>query len=841
MKRKVAKPPFLRMLPPEVLWLLVALSFLLFCFQFITLNKLGVLPPSALFFTLSRYVEEVTASQISFDWLDMLLTGMIASIFIVLIVLEITRNRISLFLAHFLTSDLRAAILLSISSLVITRFYFAPGMLSWAGDAPQHIVYSDITSRIMADGQWPIWTNWYGTGSPYLQFYGFFFFLLAGLTDMICRDVSVSLKLLLAATHLVSGIGMYFLARTLCRSRRAGFLAGIGYVICFWHTQHVLFMGRLPLSLFYALLPWPFYYFERLRISPHRSTLAAGGGLTLGLLILTHPGYGFWATALLALYMGVQVLGIAGKKDLWSILSYSIAILLAGLAFSACLTLPMWVERDFTGLRAGFAAVSFSGVPDPTWQHLLIWSNFRFWLLALPQSAQHWYGGYLGLSLVAIALFGLIGNARSGRGWPPPQAAGGLCLLFSLLLVFGYRWPFISSLPGIHILASYRYLVFVTFFLTLMVGFGTRALLILIGRKRRAIPLFSSLLLLVALDLGPTTFQQPYSSEYTEDNPSNYPLSFFTGFSTEAMDGFSTEAMEYYNRGELPPYRIFWALRDINPYLALGRLAFAIHTPTPQAPHPGELRANDEFVRPLERYISVVLAKLPKTKSEVSSIKTIDVITDALGLLNVKHLLATQANKDIGVLTFVDHTPILVSPRISGISSIKSEPIGQQLEMKEFQSVLGEHEVDTSYKLLSLFWVVRNTGVNLHNKTCDRVILSKYQGDENLGTSPAVELLSHQVWNQRVEIRARVSAPCFARLAYAYFPYLHVYVDGNEVESMETADHFVALRLEAGEHLIVLEPHLSPLRRILLWLDLIMLGAAIWVWVRERRRQIPAR
>ena len=41
-------------------------------------------------------------------------------------------------------------------------------------------------------------------------------------------------------------------------------LAGLAYVLSFWHTQQVLIMGRLPLSLFYALLPLPFYFWEGL-------------------------------------------------------------------------------------------------------------------------------------------------------------------------------------------------------------------------------------------------------------------------------------------------------------------------------------------------------------------------------------------------------------------------------------------------------------------------------------------------------------------------------------------------------------------------------------------------
>ena len=78
----------------------------------------------------------------------------------------------------------------------------------------------------------------------------------------------------MAGTHIISGIGMYFFVGNLCQSRRAGFIAGLGYVLCFWHTQQVLIMGRLPLSLFYALLPWPFYAVESMIRSPYKMRAA---------------------------------------------------------------------------------------------------------------------------------------------------------------------------------------------------------------------------------------------------------------------------------------------------------------------------------------------------------------------------------------------------------------------------------------------------------------------------------------------------------------------------------------------------------------------------------------
>ena len=100
-----------------------------------------------------------------------------------------------------------------------------------------------------------------------------------------------------------------------------------------------------------------------------------------------------------------------------------------------------------------------------------------------------------------------------------------------------------------------------------------------------------------------------------------------------------------------------------------------------------------------------------------------------------------------------------------------------------------------------------------------------------------MEVLEHRVWNQRVELRIRTSSACFARLSYAYYPYLRVTVNGREVAPLRTAGRFIALRLSGGEHQIVLEPVLSPLRRGLLILNLVLLAAAAFVWVRMQRRK----
>ena len=117
--------------------------------------------------------------------------------------------------------------------------------------------------------------------------------------------------------------------------------------------------------------------------------------------------------------------------------------------------------------------------------------------------------------------------------------------------------------------------------------------------------------------------------------------------------------------------------------------------------------------------------------------------------------------------------------------------------------------------------------------SCDVVVLIAGGAKRDLGTNPQAEILKHRVENERVVIQMQVDAACFARLAYAHYPYLQVRVDGKEVESWPTAGGFIAIELAAGRHQIELVPYLSPLRKAMLGILLVLLvvsGGNLWWW-----------
>ena len=222
------------------------------------------------------------------------------------------------------------------------------------------------------------------------------------------------------------------------------------------------------------------------------------------------------------------------------------------------------------------------------------------------------------------------------------------------------------------------------------------------------------------------------------------------------------------------------------------------------------------FGEPLERLTSPVLG------SEGRGIDNPEDYLAGLHLLNVKkvYALVSDTSQPTGwsVLSwsFPGFGPIIVSPRATGWAYPASE----------FGTPASEQRV------LDL---IRAMGVNSGTGTCKQILLADSTFSQNLGGAPEAEVLSHRVWNQRIELTVRVTGPCFARLAYACYPYLRVTVDGEIAHAMPTAGRFIALRLEAGEHTILLEPYLSPLRRTLLGVDLVLLAVGAFVLVRQRK------
>ncbi len=393
------------------------------------------------------------------------------------------------------------------------------------------------------------------------------------------------------------------------------------------------------------------------------------------------------------------------------------------------------------------------------------------------------------------------------KSWGPAA-----CLILSLLLVFGYRWPLIGSLSVVQAFNAGRYLLFVAFFLCAMVGVGSVALVGFFRSRGRRVTVFTVLLLVVFTDLGPATFQQPYIRGSELERPQ------LVG--TEATGFLRSEAARFAN-GEIPNNRNYFATDTEYRPLAISYLPVSTGLVTFLGLYNEALLATTIFCQPLEKLLNSAIRTAEKLESPGQH--SFGFIQDALHLTNVRRFMARSTDRsELMIWRTPTVSPVVVSPKVTGWDLLSRNNTG----------------IDKQSAFLRL---VKQMGINGEKNTCERILLATREGTEDLGTDPSVRVLEHRVWNQRVEMVIRTSSPCFARLAYAFYPYLSVTVNGNKVVPYQTAGSFIALRLSEGEHRIVLEPVLSPLRRGLLGLSLAIVVACFAYFGWRARHHWPIR
>ena len=808
--------------PFPTLWILIFLGCLSFCIQYVTIDKLSVLAPSLSYLTLTKYIQAIN-EKVSFGWIDILLFVLFLATSALILWQEKRNRALTDFLQDVFSSERKTLYLLLGFSFVCVRFYFARGDMHWSADAAPHIAQAYLAARAIADGELPIWTFLIGNGSPYMQNYGFAFFYLVGLVDFFCRNIFLSLKLVMSTTHVLSGIGMYYLASSLCQSRRAGFIAGLGYVLCFWHTQHVLIMGRLPPSLFYALLPWPFYAVESLIRSSYKMRAALIGGLSIALLNFTHPGYGAYAMVFWGCYCIVRLWSLWGHPDLKSLFRAGVLLLVLGISFSAYMNVGMWFEREHTdmhdfraGLKGTSEQVGLSILPDPTWRHLLGWSNHRFWLI--PPEPFHWYGGYLGISLCVLALAG-IGVAFFQRNKLRHYVASWACLLLSILVVFAYHLPPFNMLSLIHASNASRYLLFLAFFLALAAGIGTFMLLQHRPRQLSRNRCFTLLFLFLWIDLFPATFLHAY-------------LPSLDRSSSGGFKNIWKASIPFSERGEVPNYRVLWIDKDEYHAFRKAYPLFMSETPISEAFHPGELRTRSTFTDPFLQVANYIAPDLVAKPDQLNANdRVFKLLRSGFYLLNTRYMILSSNNKALR-LSLEHNSPIVVSSRLVGYDGEAT----YQIELT------GANLDSLSARAISqVLWIIGEMGIRPHDNACKRIFIRDREGSD-LGTEPTAQVLEHVVRHQQVKMKVAVSEACYARLAYAYFPYLQITVDGTPVQPLETDGRFIALPLEAGEHDIVIQARLSPLRRGLIGFSVVMLlGILALVFMEHKRKSSGSR
>lgn len=705
---------------------------------------------------------------------DVVLLAGIAFTFLTLLGIEFSTGRVTAFFGWVFEKESRSRCCLLAFSLIAVRFYFSYGRLGIDGDAAHHVFHTWIAAESLRSGVWTVWTPILSVGTMFVQFYGWTFAYLSGLFAWAI-GVETGLKLLLGLLHAISGLTCYLYVRSLTGSRSAGFLAGLTYVMTFWHIQLVMIMGRLPVALVFALLPLPFYCLEQLRREKSRRTVVLGA-LSVAALVFTHPGYGFWCVALLGVYLLIHALSSPSYPT-----RSAVASVLMGLLLSSCMTVPVLLEREWTGLHGGFPLALHH---KPTWTHLLAWSNYRTRIVTLPAGREHWFGAYIGLSVLALTLLGYAYSRRRfvispRRDFP---IAG---FLLSLLLTFGYGIPGIRDLPMQTAMGPDRFMVFGVFLLSVSAGIATHAL-----NRIPWIPggSFVYLLAILGVDQGSTTFIYVY--HFGED--------LRAVKETPAWMRRLLTANEQVDRRQFVSGRLLHSSKRMNTYLTMTSRSSTLHGLFEEHP-----RADRDFVRPFYKRLNRGL-DLDEDYLSGSVGKT---AFDGLRLLGVETYIYRRPGFRI-VVELGPHSPITATNAVE---------------------TLDHQEIDP-------YEMVNRMGFDMDSLRCDRILVEDPDLVASLPNRPFLKLSAHDVWIDRAEMSFELSADSYCRLAYGYYPWLNVTLDGEEASFFRTADGFIGMKIPSGRHRISLTAGLTRLRRVLVTLSLCMIAASLY-WA--RRNGVP--
>ena len=366
-----------------------------------------------------------------------------------------------------------------------------------SGDTIAHIMLIATRIRAVLSGAYPYWSNFEYQGSALLGFYSPTTMWPIVWLGALSGDMMWGIKAFLFFAHVLSGAGLFLLARQLGLGRLGAFFAGLAYSGSFAHLHMILYRGELPQALILALLPFIFLFLHRVLTGAGRTLLWDWAGLVVvaaGLVVNYAPIgpvlaiyltiFSFWTMA----QAGVSVRRIAGLA-IGGMLSLALAafVLLPG-ALNKSDVLPVAQERLISLAIPSLAYL----------RQLLTWSA---WRTNFP-GAQ----AYLGIVSVLLAT-GAMGNGllRSVAGkriitmdgtaenveQPSRRSAVPLlAVLFGLSLV----------LRGAHV----RDIMFTLLFTALLAGCGAEVLL----TRLRAYRFAPALLLgLMVLDLGSTSVQ----------------------------------------------------------------------------------------------------------------------------------------------------------------------------------------------------------------------------------------------------------------------------------------------------------------------------------------------
>ena len=773
----------------------------------------------------------------------------------------------------------RAIVRLLLLAGAISGGAFLHGGYPFFGDVWPHLVRLQIAYEAFRAGHLPGWSFFFYNGYPLLRFYSPLFFYVGALFCFLTSgNAFTAAKVVLFLLHIGSGFAFYYLARRLvrghdpesddrfgsCPQNAVAFLAAFAYLFSYWHLVFVIGFGQYPAGMIFVLMPLALLLFDRLLERPGLSR-AIWAGLGFALLPLTHVFYAYFWVPFVLLWLlrkeGRTIrtcrTGLPPGDTIpnqmtdsghvprpghvpwgWTLVSVVVAILV-----SAFFIIPFFIE----GPRYR--------MPSPL---LNSSAPSALTLLGLSREMSGYSGSYIGLGIIVLAICGILRLIQNRCLLRSPLFWG---LVLSLALAFSGYLPILNRIPLIGELPAERFLVFSLFFAALLAGLGYLYL-----REKLAVNwLWLPVVVVLFMDLAPRLTNNVYRSgdEFLGSRAFVYDRLF------DRQDG---RLLDLPIQGR-DPSRRFTRL-PANGYLFAGLpsvLGPPYHQFAPRSMLYGYAWVNDigqdfldstqqamsdrtlQELRLLDgRYVlTLPTHKESESKTTYVFLKRGLVWNDTLLRQAIAQQAIADAHPDSSVDVpdpFVIGTFEEVSPVVVSRHATAREPLtgarGESLDVMATYYVAPdwrELPSDMSLDPLSgvaqrIFTLGLNDSTKLPRDTIPSLSVDTIPNRSGLGHVPrrdsghvpgstlTCRFEGIRQEQELVELRFSVSADCYARLAYSYYPDLRVWDNDRPTKTWETYDHFLLIRLGAGRHVVRIEPTTSPLRRLM---DRISAGALV--------------
>lgn len=327
-------------------------------------------------------------------------------------------------------------------------------------------------AKAISDGMFPV--RWvpdlgYGYGYPIFTFYGPLAYYIGVLFMFIGADALIATKLMIITGILLSGIGMYYLARIFWGSYGA-VIAALLYVYAPYHAVNIYVRGAVGELFGYAWIPFVFYALIKAhREEKFRYTVIAA--VSYAALITSHNLTGLMVTpfVIVVLLFLTVFSPSSNKKARYYFLQFGVVL---GLLISAFYWVPALLEMDYTNVisQVGGAA------------------DFREHFICLSQlwESQWGFGGsargcidglsfrlgkiHILLSIASILIF-LLTLRKKSQELAIAVAVGVIFLLTSLFLSLDYAKPLWKAVPVFSFIQyPWRFLILMSFFSSFLGG-----------------------------------------------------------------------------------------------------------------------------------------------------------------------------------------------------------------------------------------------------------------------------------------------------------------------------------------------------------------------------------